>query len=388
MNYDSIFNGLKFEHVHNILGKNQGNLFRNSKTEKYGPNDPDLPISYVCCYKDINSLANDAGRPFPLTIKSLKIYQNFKKSNSIFSDNKLDFYIPQPVTAVSNQTFEAFKTHIHSPIRIFDKSSNHSAWAAIPIIVYDLGNLNFTQKNWIKKHEMLTYRRFEFDEYPKHVKKLHNYAWKILIWAEVLQEFPSIIWFDPAIVFMIKDRVQMSRVIKHYIIDMQVDFLFYTEPSKFDTVHSSAYELFTFFPSNKNAMSAAQHDLKANTKDLKRRALMSHTLGVMIWNTLECKMNLMKWALLCALVEDCIQPWSFREIHQVDMIKNRLRHVEEFATYKYGHHTTHKFDQFHSVRKFGIVFKLWRDFNYVMLTEISKDEYFYNIKILSHHLKS
>ncbi|CEF70146.1 Protein of unknown function DUF1647 family-containing protein [Strongyloides ratti] len=68
------------------------------------------------------------------------------------------------------------------------------------IIVYSLG-LKKKTKKFLKKLCFVEFRNFNFKKYPKHVSNIMNYSFKILVLAEVLKEYGSVIWADASVRF-------------------------------------------------------------------------------------------------------------------------------------------------------------------------------------------
>ncbi|XP_014669642.1 PREDICTED: uncharacterized protein LOC106810720 [Priapulus caudatus] len=60
---------------------------------------------------------------------------------------------------------------------------------------YDMG-LTDDQAALMKKHCRCLYRRFHYENYPDHVRELHNYAFKPAVIQEALQEFGYVFWMD------------------------------------------------------------------------------------------------------------------------------------------------------------------------------------------------
>ena len=167
-----------------------------------------IALNYACCYRDPNSQLFNVGRPFPMDEKVKKIVGKYMNARSIRSEDKLDYYIPQPVTAFSSNHYPEHLERIDSAIRVF-QANEAKGWQKIPIIVYDIGMEPY-QVNYVKNHTMLEYRKFQFEKYPIHVENLMTYAWKTAIWAEILPEYPSILWFDTSMNFTMKGRVFYS----------------------------------------------------------------------------------------------------------------------------------------------------------------------------------
>ena len=66
------------------------------------------------------------------------------------------------------------------------------------MVIYDLG-LSPENVQKIKSNSQFIYKKFRYERYPEHVKDLSNFAWKILLWAEVLHDYGALIWFDTSI---------------------------------------------------------------------------------------------------------------------------------------------------------------------------------------------
>eukprot|EP00798_Chlamydomonas_sp_ICE-L_P011658 gene11658-34368_t len=63
------------------------------------------------------------------------------------------------------------------------------------VIVYDLG---YTKEQLAEMScwRHVTVRRFRYEDYPDYVSDVRNYAFKALVMAEALKEFPAILWID------------------------------------------------------------------------------------------------------------------------------------------------------------------------------------------------
>ena len=63
------------------------------------------------------------------------------------------------------------------------------------IYFYDLG----LKKKYVEQllnTKTIHYRVFEFNKYPNHVRNLKNYAFKALVWADMLKSHNSFLWID------------------------------------------------------------------------------------------------------------------------------------------------------------------------------------------------
>ncbi|XP_013391951.1 uncharacterized protein LOC106160006 [Lingula anatina] len=63
------------------------------------------------------------------------------------------------------------------------------------IVVWDLG-LSPEQVAEVKTWCRVTYRKFDFDKYPPHLRNLHTYAWKPVIVKEMVDTYERVLWID------------------------------------------------------------------------------------------------------------------------------------------------------------------------------------------------
>ena len=69
------------------------------------------------------------------------------------------------------------------------------------IYYYDLG-LNQSEINYLKTSGLVEYRMFNFTDYPPHVRRLKTYAFKSLVWADMLLTHDAFLWIDASGRFM------------------------------------------------------------------------------------------------------------------------------------------------------------------------------------------
>lgn len=141
----------------------------------------------------------------------------------------------------------------------------------------------------MKKLAHVIYRKFEFEKYPPHIKNLRNYAWKLLLIGELLSEFDGVMWIDSSM-----------RIYGHFdhILERMVCFnsgaLFFL---KIEGGHSIAMAthpgMIEYFPITPK-------------EGLTETMLLGGT--ILLFNTEDVKEHIMKWAAVCALVQDCIAP--------------------------------------------------------------------------------
>ena len=156
--------------------------------------------------------------------------------------------MPQPVTAFSSNHYSEHLKQIETALKVFGENKAKD-WPAIPIIVYDLGMDNY-QISYVKDHKMLEYRKIDYEKYPDFVQLLTTYSWKTIIWAEMLQDFPAILWFDTSMNFIVKDRVHMSKIVKKYVIGRQSSFLYFQHPAGHSISWATAADMFGYLPSD------------------------------------------------------------------------------------------------------------------------------------------
>ena len=56
--------------------------------------------------------------------------------------------------------------------------------------------MSSSQADYVKANSSFEYRQLDFTRFPDHVSILTTYAWKTLIWMEMLMEYNAITWFD------------------------------------------------------------------------------------------------------------------------------------------------------------------------------------------------
>ncbi|CAJ0947211.1 unnamed protein product, partial [Mesorhabditis belari] len=147
----------------------------------------------------------------------------------------------------------------------------------IPIIFYSLGLTN-SQKSELSKVCLLTVREFDFAKYPPHVKILQNYAFKMAILGEVYKTNEFFYLMDSSL------RPFNSSA-----------FLDYIEASYVEKVCKQ--RMYSYLPIQKELNDRIQF---AGGSILVKRSAFSS--------------QIIKWALLCAMTDECISPvGSFRE---------------------------------------------------------------------------
>jgi len=206
----------------------------------------------------------------------------------ITHEQKVEHLVPQPVTGFSANHFSEHLKQIGSALRLFKSKK---------IIIYDLG-MSPSQADYVKANSSFEYRQLDFTRFPDHVSILTTYAWKTLIWMEMLMEYNAITWFDTSMNFLAKDELQMSKVVRKYAMNKRSSMLYYVHTAGHSTSWATHANMFSYISSNITALSQ------------KSSCSMKQANGVILFNTEEFKENIMKWALLCVMTKDCIAPES------------------------------------------------------------------------------
>ena len=247
------------------------------------------PISTIdsLCYRDPNLPEKRVGRPILLDQPSFHLVQNYLKSKPLNPKHKKDL-VPQLVTAFS-------ANHFHEHQQIIPTAFEH--YPNQKILVYDIG-LSNDQIDYIKENDdKYIYAKYDFEKYPRHAKQFQNMVFKVTIWIECLLKYKACQWFDTSIAFTKNSSVPIQK----YAIEKDTDFIYYIHPAGHNIAWATHPEMFAFFPSQIT---------KFNENPDKEGRRMSMAGAVIIYDTLECREGILKWAYMCALNPDCISPSS------------------------------------------------------------------------------
>ncbi|CAD5220618.1 unnamed protein product [Bursaphelenchus okinawaensis] len=157
------------------------------------------------------------------------------------------------------------------------------------IIFYDLENIGEKYKEELEGICNIEYRYFNLSRMPEDVRKLKIFSWKIFMLADVFREYNNIMYMDSSIFIktnafytyfqMMHEKkivpVHLSGITSHGI-------RFATHP-----------HMYKYIPFDQNIARRQDKMLEANF------ILMQRT---------ERTKELLKWAVLCAAVRDCIDP--------------------------------------------------------------------------------
>lgn len=226
-----------------------------------------------------------AGKEFKFDDETRLLVQNilrnktFKRKPVVSIDPNTPFFdLVVAVTGVSSNHFEEFKVNIQQFPKHFPGKK---------VIFYDLG-LDDAQANHVRSLHFVTFRKFSFDSYPPHVRNLHNYAWKTLIFQEILADYDGIMWFDSSIKF----RGNQTHVIMERLARQKSGFMFYIATSGHSIVTATHLKMMEYFPMEKPAA----------IKDMLQGG------AVVAINTAEVQNYIMKWLVVCGFKRDCIAP--------------------------------------------------------------------------------
>ena len=203
--------------------------------------------------------------------------QTFKRKSLTIDPNVPFFDVVVPVTAASSNHYGEFKGNIGH----FSKQ-----FPGTKVIFYDIG-LDNPQASEIKALPFVTYRRFNFDAYPPHVRNLHNYAWKPLIIQQVLAELDGVMWFDTSVKFLGNTSFILERMAR-----FKTGILFYVGTTGHSVLAATNPGMLKYFPLNKT-------DAFSN---------MLQASAMIILNTADVQKHIMKWACVCAFKPECISP--------------------------------------------------------------------------------
>uniref|UniRef100_A0A0N5A2A8 Peptide-O-fucosyltransferase n=1 Tax=Parastrongyloides trichosuri TaxID=131310 RepID=A0A0N5A2A8_PARTI len=216
------------------------------------------------------------------------------------------------------------------------------------IIVYDIGLSSKAVKK-LKKMCYVEYRKFDFKRYPYHVSEIKTYAFKILIAAEVLKDYGSIWWADASVRFkrtnltyiydllncnIGKDpnhRIKEQKIIGNGLrqnnyrniykkLKRKNAYWFFNYKGfdknvyKFNIQHCIKSPIMFHIPTfhgilptlHKNVFKYFPTDLDRYTnRSISRQYDAAFSLMV---KTEDAVNDVLKWAVLCALDKNCIQP--------------------------------------------------------------------------------
>ena len=182
------------------------------------------------------------------------------------------------------------------------------------IYFYDLG-LTEKQRIELKSANIVRYRMFDFDKYPEHVRTLDFYAFKILIWAEMLVEFDNVLWVDASGRFQscFSDvAIENLAVIRR----SGVAVFSSTGHSIVAATHPAMYKYFPLL-----------NVQKAMTANMMEANFVMFSINKSFYD------NVFRWMTLCALEKKCIVP------------EDASKTCKQTTSRTYWGGTCHRFDQ-------------------------------------------
>uniref|UniRef100_A0A0N5A4M3 FCP1 homology domain-containing protein n=1 Tax=Parastrongyloides trichosuri TaxID=131310 RepID=A0A0N5A4M3_PARTI len=218
------------------------------------------------------------------------------------------------------------------------------------MIVYDLG-LRRKAIDILNKISFIEYRKFNFSYYPPFVSTVKTYAFKWLVVAEVLKEYKSVIWADASLRFtrsnfmddinellncyngkddghkvseqkqLMEDRtVDGSMDHRNVVCRRCFNYYKYVRTNNinpilynFNVNHCYKSQVLMHIPMSHNILSTTHPifskfiptDRNRHRHESQRQYGTGFVLFVRTKDTVE---NIMKWAVLCSLTEECIAP--------------------------------------------------------------------------------
>ena len=228
------------------------------------------------------------GKVFQMDNETSRIVRNFLKDKifkrkAVTLDAKTPFFdVVVPVTAASSNHFGELMPNVKFfPTHFPEKK----------LFCYDIG-LDESQASQLKKLPYVSYRKFDFDKYPPHIKNLMNYAWKILIIGELLSEFDGVMWFDTSV----RVHGDVNQVLER-LVRFKSGILFFLKigPKSHSIAAATDPGMIEYFPLTPQGKTGLVTDM-----------LPGGT--ILVLNTADVQEHVMKWASICALVKDCIEP--------------------------------------------------------------------------------
>lgn len=232
---------------------------------------------------------------------------------------------PVFVTAVSQNHFEELKAHIPHWINYIKSKEFKTVFPQTPLFI--IWSIDSTQEFMHKLNEIselfknekikIKLLKLDFENYPRHIKNLQNYAWKIIINTKMLSQFQRIWWFDSS-VKPIKSKFEHLTKLVNETLNSESCFLFPAPGHIHGLSWATCNKTLTFLPvidekiwknkpENKiippigNLPSLTDHVKNANTMEIA-------TSMIQILGSEKCKNEIFKPLYYCALDEKCIAP--------------------------------------------------------------------------------
>ncbi|KAI3408567.1 hypothetical protein GPALN_010181 [Globodera pallida] len=203
-----------------------------------------------------------------------------------FSNDDVNKDRPIFVVASDKKFFKFLKGLLVNLKEIFGKHQK--------IVGYDLGGISENREMMTEVNSVcaMEWRKFDFSLLPENVHGLTNFSWKIAIIAEVLAEYPTVIYLDTKIRFKRKNGFQpYFKQIEQGSISPWVN-PWNTGHKIAAATHTGMYKFIPYYweiatPYKERQMAEASFNVVQRS---------------------EHSRLLLKWALLCAATRECIDP--------------------------------------------------------------------------------
>uniref|UniRef100_A0A914WTI8 Uncharacterized protein n=1 Tax=Plectus sambesii TaxID=2011161 RepID=A0A914WTI8_9BILA len=192
------------------------------------------------------------------------------------------------------------KVKFESPIFATGSSSNHftearalivsirAQFGSTPrIIFYDLG-LSDGEAAEVKAGCNIEYRKFAFEKYPSSVRDLTTFRWKILIISQLQREFSTFWWVDSSIRWSkgslndVYESVSNGRLGSYLAVDK-------AHHSVFAATNPAMYK---YLPTDVDKIGTT----------------MMYGGGFILFYRTPASVEVLKWLVLCAMEDNCINP--------------------------------------------------------------------------------
>ncbi|KAI1696271.1 hypothetical protein DdX_19125 [Ditylenchus destructor] len=221
----------------------------------------------------------------------LKLLENYRLSDKykIDNDKKVVQFSPSRfVIAANSEYFPYARTIISNIQNTFDKVPR--------IIFYDLGGISghIQKETEVRSVCNLDYRVFNFSMIPENVRKLKIFAWKVMILAEMFNEFGSFTYADTSVHFLQpakQDRYDLYSKQYNQGNISPVSFPLGTTHGIRMATHPDMFKYVPLDP----------------TFDLVRDIEMHEANFIIVHNS-DFTRKWLKWSVLCALTRECIEP--------------------------------------------------------------------------------
>ncbi|KAI1709613.1 hypothetical protein Ddc_13792 [Ditylenchus destructor] len=234
------------------------------------------PVNLTFAGQKFNCDLLDSLRNFKLLDSQTR---DMKFDNTIFDHYSSSNWTPTFVTAASENHFLELRHLVHN----IQENTKYGK-----IVFYDLG-LSDKSVEELKTWCNVEYHKFPFEEYPDHVRNLKNFAWKMLLIADYLNKSPDFFYFDTSV--MIAEGGDIT-VFPQTVISGEVDsYVLFSNVGH--SVYSATYPgLLSYLPISKRMAQKTE--------------MFQATINYVVdhWFTRQ----IFKWAVLCALTKECIDP--------------------------------------------------------------------------------